>query len=253
MQFLRSPLLAIALGAFVCAMLAILGARITAPALIAPMAAQASAAIAEAGPATSPATGVEARFISPNGWPSRHPVLHGGEELATPMRAQIARAVAAVPGVAGVSWSDGDMLAESAAPILNPMHCQEDVQALLRARTIRFEEGSARIDAASGELVDEVAAALSPCLGAIIAITGHTDRTGPEPGNLALSRERAEAVRSALMQRGIPADGLRARGVGSARPVEGLPAEDPANRRIDFLVLQTDPIVPTPVDTPSPK
>lgn len=249
MQILRSPRIAIGLGALACVMLAILGTRVTTPALITPMAMQAPSVIAEAGGSED----VEARFLSPNGWPSRHPVLHGGEALATPIRAGIARAVAAIPGVAGVSWSDGDMLAESEAPILNPMHCQEDVQALLRARTIRFEEGSARIDAASGELVDEVAAALSPCLGAIIAITGHTDRTGPEPGNLALSRERAGAVRSALLQRGIPDDGLRVRGLGSAKPVEGLPPEDPANRRIEFLVLQTDPVTPTPVDTPSPR
>ena len=45
--------------------------------------------------------------------------------------------------------------------------------------------------------MDEVAAALRPCLGSIIAITGHTDASGPEPGNLALSQERAEAVQAA--------------------------------------------------------
>ncbi len=249
MQILRSPRLALAIGAFVCAMIAIVGARLTTPALIAPMAALAPAAIAQAGGGSQ----VTARFISPTGSPSRHPILSGAEQLDEPVRAQIARAVAAIPGVAGVRWSDGDMLAEADVPIINPMHCQEDVQALLRARTIRFEESSARIDAASLSLIDEVAAALSPCLGAIIAITGHTDSSGPEPGNLALSRERADAVRAALIDRAIPADGLRASGMGSARPVEGLDAADPANRRIEFAVLATDPITPTPVDKPGPR
>jgi OOP family OmpA-OmpF porin len=138
-------------------------------------------------------------------------------------------------------------------PPTNPLHCQEDVEALLRARTIRFEEASARIDAASSDLIDEVAEALRPCLGSTIAITGHTDVSGPEPGNLALSSERAEAVRRALRQRGIPADGLRARGVGSREPVEGLDPADPANRRIEFSVIATEPINPTPVDTPGPR
>jgi len=247
MHILRSPAFAIALGAFVCALLAIAAARLSTPALIGPLAAQAELAIAQAGGGAQ----VKARFASRSGWPSRHPELSGAEHLDEPVRANIARAIAALPGVGGVSWSDGDMLADAGAPILNPMHCQEDVAALLRARTIRFEESSARIDAASRGLIDEVATALSPCLGAIIAITGHTDSTGPEPVNVALSRERAAAVRAALVERGIPGNGLRIEGMGSARPVDGLPSEDPVNRRIEFSVLQTEPIIPTPVDTPS--
>ena len=65
-----------------------------------------------------------------------------------------------------------------------------------------------------------------------------------------LSMDRARAVREALIARGIPRDGLRARGVGSSVPVEGLDAEDPANRRIEFSVIRTEPLTPTPIDTP---
>ena len=71
-----------------------------------------------------------------------------------------------------------------------------------------------------------------------------------EPGNLALSMERARVVRQALIERGIPRDGLRASGVGSSQPVEGLAPSDPANRRIEFSVIRTEPLRPTPVDTP---
>ena len=98
-----------------------------------------------------------------------------------------------------------------------------------------------------------MASALRPCLGSIIAITGHTDASGPEPGNLELSRDRAQAVREALMARGIPADGLRTRGLGSRSPVAGLEPDDAANRRIDFSVLATRPVEPTPVDRPGPR
>jgi OOP family OmpA-OmpF porin len=130
------------------------------------------------------------------------------------------------------------------------VECQDDVQALLRSRSIRFEEGSARMEEGSNALIDEVAGALRPCLGSIIAITGHTDSSGPEPGNLELSLSRARAVRGALMERGIPADGLRAIGRGSREPVPGFAATDPANRRIEFDVVATEPVTPTPVDTP---
>ncbi|KLI64024.1 membrane protein [Aurantiacibacter marinus] len=213
------------------------------------LAAQAPTVIAAAGGADQ----VEASFQTPGGHPSRHPVLIGGEPLDETTRADIAKAVAALPGVGGIRWSDGGMMAVSGEPVFRPLHCQEDVQALLRARTIRFEESSSRMDIGSSALIDEVAAALRPCLGAIIRITGHTDNSGPEPINIELSTERANAVRSALVRRGIPADGLRTAGVGSQRPVEGLDPADPANRRIEFAVIATDPISPTPVDTPAPR
>ncbi|RJY10081.1 OmpA family protein [Aurantiacibacter aquimixticola] len=246
---LRRPLIAIALGAFLVFLIARFGAAASAPEFAAQLSRQAPGVIAEAGGTPS----VRALFRSPRGYPSRHPLLVGGEPLDESTRAQIAMAVGAVPGVGGIRWSDGDMMAQSGEPVFRPLHCQEDVQALLRARTIRFEESSATMDIASIGLLDEVATALRPCLGSIIQITGHTDSSGPEPGNIALSAQRAAAVRAALIREGIPADGLRARGVGSRQPVEGLDPTDPANRRIEFSVIATEPIRPTPVDTPAPR
>jgi OOP family OmpA-OmpF porin len=248
MAILRNLYVAVALGGLLVAALAVIGSAITGPRMTAQLAARAEAAIAAAG-----GEPVTVRFVSGNGAPTRHPVLSGGENLDEGTRDRVAKAIAAIPGVGGVRWADGTAFAASSTAPAEPLDCEEDVAALLRARTIRFEEGSARIDVASGELVDEVAGALRPCLGSIIAITGHTDASGPEAGNLALSRERAEAVEAALMRRGIPADGLRARGLGSRSPVEGLEPTDPANRRIEFSVIATQPIRPTPVDTPGPR
>lgn len=244
---IRSSSIAILAGAVVVFVLAVLGAAVNAPKLAARLSERAEAAIAAAGGAP-----VRADFAVA-GWPSRHPLLSGGEGLDEATRARIARALARTPGIGGIRWSDGTARASGAGEVLRPLHCEEDVDALLRSRTIRFEEASTRIDVASRELIDEVAEALRPCLGSIIAITGHTDAYGPEPGNLELSRERAESVRQALIRRGIPADGLRTRGMGSAEPVEGLEATDPANRRIEFSVIAKVPIRPTAVDTPGPR
>lgn len=249
MFLLRSPGFAFALGAFFIVLLAVAGGRATGPGIAATLAERAEAAVARAGGQGQ----VRALFVSANGLPSRHPLLMGGEPLDEATRDRIAKAVAAEPGVGDIRWSDGNALVDAAAQPVRPRHCQEHVEDLLHARTIRFEESSAQIDEASHSLIDEVATALHPCLGNIIAITGHTDRSGPEPGNLELSRARAAAVRAALIRRGIPADGLRIRGVGSREPVEGLDPADPANRRIEFSVIATEPIRPTPVDTPGPR
>ena len=193
---------------------------------------------------------VEARFTNRFGSPTRHPILTGGEGLNEGIRLQAAQAVAAIPGVGGVNWIDGVASAANDQPVYEPLHCQEDVEGLLRVRSIRFEEASSELVPASQVLIGEVADALRPCLGSIIAITGHTDDSGTPVGNLELSLERARAVREELVRRGIPRDGLRARGMGSDDPVEGLAASDPANRRIEFSVVRTEPLTPHPVDTP---
>ena len=130
------------------------------------------------------------------------------------------------------------------------MHCQEDVERILETRTIRFSEASARIDPGSERLLDEVANSLRPCVGSIIAITGHTDGNGDPAANVALSLARTNAVRYGLIGRGIPADGLRSTGVGSQEPIAGLDPLDPANRRIEFSVIVSAPVKPTPIDTP---
>ncbi len=199
--------------------------------------------------------GIAIRFRTPGGWLSRHAVLSGGGALPPEVRARAAAAIAAVPGVGGARWFEryrpGGRVADPAARSAS-LHCQRDVEAILEVRTIRFGESSAAIDPASSAVLGEVAAALRPCVGSIIAITGHTDAVGDEKANLALSLARAEAVRWSLVARGIPADGLRASGLGSSAPREGLDPADPANRRIEFSVLVTQPLVPTPVDTPGP-
>ncbi|MBD3730162.1 MAG: OmpA family protein [Sphingomonadales bacterium] len=242
------PTTAIIAGGLLCTILAFGFAAATGPALVADLQDKADRAIAKAG-----GRGIKADFTSFGGASSRHPVLSGGERSSEALRDKVAKAVGAIPGVGGVHWIDGSARAQAAKAGGTPLHCQDDVDALLRARTIRFEESSAAIDPASRELVDEVANALRPCLGAIIAITGHTDSSGTEPGNIALSQARADAIRLALINRGIPSDGLRARGVGSSEPVPGLDPADPANRRIEFSVIATVPLAPTPVDTPGPR
>lgn len=243
----RASLASLAGGVMTIAM-ATLAANITAPGIAERLGKQAEQAIAE-----NDGGGVTARFASGSGLVSRHPVLEGGERLSDERREALAKAVGAISGVGGVRWADGTIQAASGTLTIAPLHCQDDVEALLRARSIRFEEASSNIDRASRALLDEVATALRPCVGSTIAISGHTDASGSEARNIALSTERAMAVQQALIRRGIPADGLRARGLGSADPIPGLAPEDPANRRIEFSVIAVAPLTPTPVDTPGPR
>lgn len=240
----RYPLILVIAGAFACLVIAVGSTFAHGPALIDGLEHAAARAAADAG-----GQGITARFRTSTGWLTRHAVLSGGDGLPDSTRRRVAEAIAALPGVGGVRWAprSGPRTALEESPAL---HCQDDVNGILKARTIRFAEASAAIDPASAALLDEVAAALRPCAGSLIAITGHTDASGDEAANRALSRQRAMAVRAALGGRGIALVDLRAAGKGSEEPLAGLDPADPANRRIEFSVIAKAPLLPTPVDTP---
>ena len=196
---------------------------------------------------------VVASFATVQGSPSRHPLLTARGDVAEDLRGAVARDVAAIDGVGGVHWTDGTMLADAGGSPPEMLQCQGDVAAILKARSIRFEEASSSLASDGADLLDEVATALRPCTGARIAITGHTDASGDEAANRALSRDRAEAVKRALVERGIGSASLQTRGFGSSQPMPGLDPADPANRRIEFTVVAKLQVRPTPIDTPGPR
>lgn len=198
--------------------------------------------------------GIRAHFgLGKGALPTRHAVLTGGENLDDKRRSAAAAAVGGIAGVGGVTWADGTIKAERGEPQYAPTHCQDDVKSLLQTRMIRFTENSAAFDRSSRTVIDEVATALKPCKGGKIAITGHTDDKGDEAQNRALSSARAIAVRRALIARGISAREITATGLGSTQPLADLLPSDPANRRIEFAVIATRPLKPTPIDTPAPR
>ncbi len=99
-----------------------------------------------------------------------------------------------------------------------------------------FASGSARLtDSARGSL-RRLAAALPA--RAKLRIEGHTDSQGDAAANLSLSRQRAEAVRQALVDAGIAPVRLKAIGLGQTVPVaDNGSAEGRArNRRVELTV-----------------
>ncbi len=116
-----------------------------------------------------------------------------------------------------------------------PDTCAAQAEAVLAANRIGFVTGSARLDARARSAVNALAGVLGVCLqaGLRAEIGGHTDATGTDAANLALSRERAEAVRGALLARGVPGAGLSAAGYGASQPLAGNDTEAgrAANRR----------------------
>lgn len=71
-----------------------------------------------------------------------------------------------------------------------------------------------------------------------IVIEGFTDSSGGEAANRRLSERRAQAVRDALVQRGVASGRIVARGLGEAYPVASneSPAGRQLNRRVEILI-----------------
>ena len=70
-------------------------------------------------------------------------------------------------------------------------------------------------------------------------IDGHTDNTGNAAHNLALSQQRADAVKTQLVSLGIDAGRLRTKGFGDSKPMSDISsAEGRANnRRVEFVKI----------------
>src|SRR5262249_43627986 len=92
----------------------------------------------------------------------------------------------------------------------------------------------------SKTLLDEVASQLQshPEITKV-QIEGHTDSTSTKKHNQTLSEQRAAAVKTYLVGKGVRGDRLVTKGFGETRPVGDNATEDGRfkNRRVDFRIL----------------
>jgi len=105
---------------------------------------------------------------------------------------------------------------------------------------VLFEVGKAELAPMAARRLDTVVAALKAYPDKEIVIEGFTDAQGSETTNLALSQQRANAVRGYLESRGIPGDRLRAEGRGESSPIASndTPEGRAYNRRVEIVVDQ---------------
>jgi len=109
---------------------------------------------------------------------------------------------------------------------------------------VQFDTGKATIKPASSELLDEVAQVLTqhPEMTKV-EVQGHTDNRGSAALNKKLSQARADAVRKALIQRGVTGERLVTRGYGPDKPIDENSTDEgrQRNRRVQFVILEKQP------------
>ena len=104
---------------------------------------------------------------------------------------------------------------------------------------VLFVTGKSELLPAARDQLDQVAKALHD-QGELkpMVVEGYTDSVGTDSNNLKLSKDRAEAVRSYLVSKGMPADKVSAVGKGKANPVASNDTPDGRanNRRVEIVV-----------------
>jgi len=104
---------------------------------------------------------------------------------------------------------------------------------------IHFDFNMADIKEQYDAILDEVAMVLMEKIPeAIVVLAGHTDNTGTEKYNDALSLRRAKAVESYLAdKRGIPPNRIIVKGYGESTPIAANGTEEgrAKNRRVEIL------------------
>jgi outer membrane protein OmpA-like peptidoglycan-associated protein len=88
------------------------------------------------------------------------------------------------------------------------------------------------------QTLQQVAQAYKQRGSARVVATGHADKSGPDNYNMALSLRRANTVKNALVQDGVPATAISVVGKGESQPLvqtaDGV--REPQNRRVEIVI-----------------
>jgi len=114
-----------------------------------------------------------------------------------------------------------------------------EVEAVIELDGVNFDFDKATLKPEAKVVLNEAAALLSKHDRVVVQIAGHTDSMGSETYNQGLSERRANAVQAYLVDKGVKASRLSAKGYGESRPVASNDTEEgrAENRRVEMIVL----------------
>ena len=124
------------------------------------------------------------------------------------------------------------------APRVDAWGCALATEIVLEG--LSFEVNSASLRKDSYAVLERAAKTLLDYERLRAEVAGHTDDRGPAAHNRQLSRARADAVRAHLIEAGVAASSVTARGYGESRPIADNDTEAGrrANRRVVLRILE---------------
>jgi len=147
---------------------------------------------------------------------------------------------AAVGGLAGhqigayMDRQEQELRAAMAASETASIQRTQDVLTATFKSDVFFDFDSSALKPGAYAEIGRVADVLNRYPQTTIRVEGHTDATGPETYNQQLSERRADAVRNALVQRGVDSRRVYTVGFGESQPIS---SNNAANRRVNIVIM----------------
>lgn len=115
---------------------------------------------------------------------------------------------------------------------------QTDRGMVLTLGDVLFDLNKAELKSAGEQTVNRLAEFMREYDSRRVRVEGYTDSTGAEAYNQRLSERRAESVRNALINRGVPSRSVEVKGYGAQYPVAGndSSAGRQQNRRVEIVI-----------------
>jgi outer membrane protein OmpA-like peptidoglycan-associated protein len=118
---------------------------------------------------------------------------------------------------------------------------QTDRGLVLTLGDVLFDTGRAELKAGAFRTVDRLATFMRDHPERSLEVEGYTDSVGSDALNMTLSQRRADAVRGALLSRGVEGSRITTNGMGKASPVASNDTAEgrQRNRRVEIVISGT--------------
>lgn len=154
-----------------------------------------------------------------------------------------------------ITWNSTALMTAGGSPVIHAgsYKCPPTAAAPAPAAAMKpqaeylvfFDWNKSNITPAADRVIGDAVGAIGKGAGAKVHVVGHTDSSGSPAYNQKLSLRRADAVKKALVAKGVPAAGVTTEGKGESQLLvkTGPNVREPSNRRAQIL--------PRGVNTPS--
>ncbi|MGG5507223.1 MULTISPECIES: OmpA family protein [unclassified Myroides] len=151
----------------------------------------------------------------------------------------------AAGGVIGNNMDKQARQIEQTVPGAQVERVGEGIKLTLGESSVNFNLNQATLTDKAKQNLDKLIVVFKENPDTNISIFGYTDNTGREEYNLKLSRQRANAVKTYLMQNGVSNKRLATEGMGIADPVASNDTEAgrAKNRRVEFAIKANEQMI----------